>query len=798
MIGFLLKFLGVKVGDAQEVTSVSLQLRQGSWLGWAVSLALLLAVLTWWVYRYLGAHRDLARKPRVLLSALRLALYLLILFMLLRPVFSFTVENRIRRTLIALIDQSSSMDIQDARLADPDVKRAAIAKGMIQRIDQSLSREHAAEVEHLSRQQLLASALNNQELDLLETLRRRYDLTFATFDRTLTETTEHDALAPAAADDARQSTALGDALREIVNRKRGQPVAGIFVITDGANNLGSEPLDAARFAGQEKMPLYLYGVGITSPRDIVVSSVFAQDVAFIKDELPVTVRLRAQGLVGQQAKLVLKLDGQEVAAKDLTFTDETEEIVPLAFTPDKVGEYELTASIAPRDDETVKDNNAAAQRVRVIDSKIKVLLVERVPRWEYRYLFGVLLRDRRIDAKFLLADGDPELSRSPNSPYIAKFPATKEELFTYDLVIIGDYDPKKLGDEQMGDLAEFVSKFGGACAFIAGPQFNPTSYRGTPLEKMLPVEWESALAPVQQRPTTLTLTPAGRANPMLRLTPEDAENAAVWKHFPPVQWIRQVSRAKPGAQVLLEDSDPAKMTRFGKMPALVLQQYGVGQVLFLGTDDTWRWRQEEGVALHPLLWSQIVQRMALEHLLGGSKRTQLSSDKQRYVSGERVTVFARLYDQNFAPLRDASAAGSFAAQPAAGATPAPPQAVQMRAVPDQPGMYRGDFVVSAAGGYLFSMANDPKTVLPFSVSKPQFELGATAMNEPLLKEMARLTGGAFFREETLSTLPETISQKDERISRVIDADLWSSPFYFLLMCGLVTTEWIVRKKCQLK
>lgn len=798
MIGFLLKFLGVKVGDAQEVTGVSLQLRHGSWLGWAVSLALILAVFAWWMYRYLGAHRDLARRPRVFLTMLRLAFWLLILFMLLRPVFSFTVENRIRRTLIALIDRSSSMDILDARLADPDVKRAAIARGMIQRIDQSLSKQHATEVEHLSRQQILSAAFHNKELALLETLRGRYDLAFATFDRALTETSERDALAPAAADEARQSTALGDALREMVNRKRGQPVAGIFVVTDGANNLGSEPLDAARFAGQEKMPLYLYGVGITSPRDIIVSSVFAQDVAFIKDELPVTVRLRAQGLVGQQAKLVLKLDGQEVAAKDLTFTDETEEIVTLSFTPDKVGEYELTASIAPREDETVKDNNSAAQRVRVIDSKIKVLLAERVPRWEYRYLFGVLLRDRRIDAKFLLADGDPELSRARNSPYLAKFPATKEELFTYDLVIVGDYDPKKLGEEQMGDLAEFVSKFGGACVFLAGPQFNPTAYRGTPLEKMLPVEWETAMAPVQQRPTMLALTPAGRANPMLRLSSEETENVAVWKHFPPVHWIRQVSRAKPGAQVLLEDSDPAKMTRFGKMPALVLQQYGVGQVLYLGTDDTWRWRQEEGVVLHPLLWSQIVQRMALEHLLGGSKRTQLSSDKQRYVSGERVSVFARLYDQNFGPLREASAIGGFALQPSAGAAPGPPQSVQMRAVPDQPGMYRGDFVVSAAGGYLFSMANDAKTVLPFSVSKPQFELGATAMNEPLLKEMARLTGGAFFREETLSTLPETISQKDERISRVIDADLWSSPFYFLLMCGLVTTEWIVRKKCQLK
>ena len=85
MIGFLLKFLGVKVGDAQEVTSVSLQLRQGSWLGWAVSRALLLAVFIWWVYRYLGAHRDLAGKPRGVLTALRLALYLLIDMVIVDP-----------------------------------------------------------------------------------------------------------------------------------------------------------------------------------------------------------------------------------------------------------------------------------------------------------------------------------------------------------------------------------------------------------------------------------------------------------------------------------------------------------------------------------------------------------------------------------------------------------------------------------------------------------------------------------------------------------------------------------------
>src|SRR4029079_16680922 len=122
--------------------------------------------------------------------------------------------------------------------------------------------------------------------------------------------------------------------------------------------------------------------------------------------------------------------------------------------------------------------------------------------------------------------------------------------------------------------------------------------------------------------------------------------------------------------------------------------YGLGQVVYMGTDNTWRWREGSGGVLHPLIWSQIIQHLALQHLLGGSKRTQLSADKERYIAGERVTVFARLYDANFAPLHEPSVRGSYASTSNA----AMKGDVLLRAVPDQLGMYRGDFVVSAPGG----------------------------------------------------------------------------------------------------
>jgi len=221
-------------------------------------------------------------------------------------------------------------------------------------------------------------------------------------------------------------------------------------------------------------------------------------------------------------------------------------------------------------------------------------------------------------------------------------------------------------------------------------------------------------------------------------------------------------------------------------------------VLYIGTDDTWRWRQETGVAYYPLLWGQIIQRMALAHLLGGSKRTQLSVDKQRYTTGERVTVFARLYDQNFEPVRQPSVNAIYTVRGAPGQPETAKQSVQLRALPDQPGMYRGDFVPVSPGVYTLHVESDPKTTIDLTVTKPRFELGETAMNEPVLKEMARISGGAFFREEDLANLTQSISQKDERMSRIVDADIWSSPFYFLLVATVAVVEWVLRKKSELK
>ena len=821
MTEFFLKLLGIKVEDAVSITKMKLAFHGGIGAGWVLLAAIALGALIWWMYRTSPATLKPVRKYT--LAALRVLFLVLILVLLMRPVLALTVEGSIRRLLVMLVDDSASMQIKDPRLDSNDQKRAAIAKNLIDAtkgLGQSIEKGRIKEVEQVARIDLLKGILKNPKLNLLPRLEKDYDVDPFTFGQGVTElsrvqTTETnttgagtpqkkttieqytwvDRLNPQG-----QLTAIGDSTREVLNRKRGQPLAGVFLITDGANNSGSQPRDVAALLAQEGVPLYIYGIGITSPRDIIVGNIFAPDVSFARDEVPVTVRVRSQGLKDQTAKLKLTLGGTLVDEREIVFTGDGEMVVAMKFTPPVPGEFELMASIDPRDDETVKDNNARSQHLKVIDSKIKVLLIDQSPRWEFRYLQAMMSRDRRVDLKCLLLEGDLSIARGTNSLYLDQFPAKKDDLFKYDLVIFGDVDPKKMPVTQLENLSELVSRFGGSFVMVAGKKYTPGGYRRTVLEKMLPVEFDATGVEVlgevlSEKPIRLELTTAGRANQMMRLSDKEEESVALWKDLPPVYWVAKVSRPKPAAEVLLVDPDPTKESRFGKMPVIALQQYGLGQVMYVGTDNTWRWRKNVGDLYYTTIWGQIAQRMSIQRLMGLSKRTQITTDRQNYMTGDRVSIYARLYTSGYEPVQEPAVKGVYGLRSGGSAKQSE---LVLRQIPEQPGLFRGDFIAQAPGQYQFFVEQDLNSPLEFNVTEPKFELGETAMNETMLRDLAATTGGAFFREEDLFKLPETISRKTEKVRSPMEVELWSSPLYFLLLLGVVTAEWILRKMSHLK
>lgn len=816
MSDWILKLTGSTVEAGSEVVGYGVETAGGIAWEYIALLAVLLTTVVILSYRWMPAEQTPARKG--ILVFLRLTFLALLLGILLRPVLTLEMERQIRQSLLVMLDTSTSMGIQDPRVGDDDLKRAAIAAGKREPkkgLEGDLDSGTIAEVEAMTRTNVLRQVLANEQLNLLPDLGEKFDLTGFTFGLASqvqqvghyakpqneggTNQVGQATLAdfPWVQESVRAvhaSTAMGDSIREVLNRKRGQPLAGILVASDGAHNMGAQPRTLIKELKESGVPLYFYGVGITSPRDIIVTEMDAPPASFLGDEVLVKVRVRSQGLAGQNGQLILTLNGNQVAEETVAFGPDGEQEVPLRIKTDEAGGFDLRASIAGRDDETNRDNNSVQRRLRVVDDKIRVLFVEQSPRWDYRYLQAVLTRDRRVEVKTLLLEGDPAITREEESPYIEKFPENKSELFEYDVVVFGDVDPKSLNGNQMENLNEFVSRFGGAFVMIAGRRHSPLSYADTPVADMLPVEFDGsgvlAEDAISDKPINVELTALGKTDPMLDLSDPDNPSENLWADLPPIYWVAPVDR-KPGAEVLMVD--PAEETENGKRPVIARHQYGLGQVLYVGTDNTWRWRRNVGDLYYTRFWGQVNQRMAQQRFIGADKRTQISLNSQNFLTGDRVRVYARLYKEGYVPFDEDTVRG-VVTDGSGNQFEAPP----LKAVAGQPGLYFGEFMAPSAGQYQFHVAPSPDTKSDFTVVEATVELSETAMNAKLMEDLAQQTGGRFYREENLHELAESISAKKVTVDSRREVELWATPLYFILIMLVVTIEWVVRKFSHLK
>jgi hypothetical protein len=813
MLHFILSLLAPGEKIPRDATQFSLEHEGLSW-GWAFFAFVGLVALTVWSYRKFAPTLGYFTRPGLII--LRSILLALLLFLLVRPVLLITVDETVRRPLLVLLDTTQSMGLVDHRGHPEDIVRAAIAKGLVDPaggLKQTVSSDAQNSVQALSRRDLLEALAANPKLNLWPRLNEHANLVFYGFGRKIGELGE---LAPPKGgkltpeesasffhalkyDD--NLTAIGDSLRELLDEERGQPNSGVLLITDGANNTGSSPLEAAEIAKEDEVPLFIYGVGVTSPQDIMVAGLDAPQVANVKEKLTVTAHIRAQSMLGRKGTIQLKANGKIVDEEPIEFRADGEQEVQLSYIPDVMGEADLEAYVPPLPEEAVKDNNSAKATVRIADNKIKVLVVEEQPNWDFQYLIQMLQRDRRIKLKVDLIKGDPESTTDPNSPFIDKLPDDKETLSSNDLVVIGDVDPADLGPARMKILSDWVSNLGGGIIFQAGPQSDPNAYRGTPLEPMLPIETQGKTADRYDNPVKLSLTPAGEDS-ILTISQDPQKNLALWGGFPGVHWTAWVGKARPGARVLLTDPTASRSTEQGPMPVIAQQDYGRGQSLYVGFRETYRWRSHQGESFYTQIWGQMIQALTSAHVIGASAMTQLQTDKPSYFTGDKVRISGRLFQSGMVPMTDAEVPGIliFTPDPTAN-QPAPIQQtkeLRLESVPDQAGEYRVETTASDAGSYSYSTARDPKVILKWKVLQPHVELSDIAMNEKLLRGMAAAAGGHFLREEDLNGLPALMTSQSSGTITFKRIPLAFAPALLALIIIVACLEWLWRRKLELK
>ncbi len=428
-----------------------------------------------------------------------------------------------------------------------------------------------------------------------------------------------------------------------------------------------------------------------------------------------------------------------------------------------------------------------------MDRRVRVLYIESSPRWEYKFLQSTLLRDRRVEPHFLLTEADAGVRKS-GPPFLPAFPS-RDQLFAYDLLILGDVPATYLGTEHMEWIRDFVNE-GGGVAMIAGRGHAPASFSDTVLAEVLPVEVRPVpfSSGMEHRPELFTpvLSDAGQRSDMMALKDNRDDNLRTWKELPGFSWYYPALKLRPGAVAYLTHPRQHLPNSSQAMPVLAVQFYGRGESLFLASDETWRWRYNAGDRYFSRFWGQVVYRLGLPHLLGNARRVQLALERSEMTLGRPASVYARLFDREFRPWQAERVPARLTRLDAPGQTK-PSRQIMLEAVTGQPGEYRAMLANDTPGRFELRVESPVTTTLPYRVAlPPRHELEPLGMAEDELREAARLSGGAFYREEDLHALPSRIVPARASYTLRQEILLWN-PLALVIFVGLVTVEWTVRK-----
>ena len=583
-----------------------------------------------------------------------------------------------------------------------------------------------------------------------------------------------------------EATDLNGALETVLQREKN--LKAILLLSDGDWNIGQSPVSAATRYREQKVPIFAVTVGRESPLpDVVLETLDAPSYGLFGEQIALPFRLR--NYLPRQVKTTVTLfDGRrEETKKDIVIPASGELQEAILWSPRSVGDVSLTLKVPVEPEEALKDNNERSARISVRVETLKVLVVDSLPRWEYRYLRNALARDPGVEMNCILFH--PGLGMGGGRHYLSAFPETKEAISRYDVVFLGDIG---IGENELSPnnaelLKGLVEQQGSGLVFLPGRRNRQASLLEGPLKELMPVVFDSSKPEGirLQNESTLTLSSPGRTHLLTRFDSDEERNDELWKQLPGFFWSAAVEKSRPGSEVIAVHS--SLRNSWGRMPLLVTRPAGSGKVLFMGTDSAWRWRRGVEDKYHYRFWSQVVRWMAHQRHLSEKQGIRLSFTPEAPQSGETVFLQTTVLDVGGFPIQEGNVVGKI--QTPSGRT----ERLEFTPLEGGWGVFKSSFVPAEGGSYKISVGSDAHQrhlETELSVVQPQIEKQGQPVNAQILREMASLTQGTNASFEALDRLVEQVTFLPEPKPLEQRIRLWSNPWWggaILLLLGIYWT-----------
>ncbi len=236
------------------------------------------------------------------------------------------------------------------------------------------------------------------------------------------------------------------------------------------------------------VPLFTIPVGSeTRLPDLDLLTVTAPTYGIIGENVQIPFTIRSS--LDRQVRTIVRLrdDSGRERTKNIILPPNAETYDSILWRLEKEGSSTLTLSIPVEDGELVSANNSHKFTIAGRPEKIRALIVETLPRWEFRFLRNALQRDPGVELSCLLLR--PELGPAEGVDYIQKFPDTLEELSKFDVVFLGDVGvgPDQLTAEQCTRIRGLVENQASGVVFLPGPLGNQATLTDSDLSDLIPV-----------------------------------------------------------------------------------------------------------------------------------------------------------------------------------------------------------------------------------------------------------------------------------------------------------------------
>ena len=585
-------------------------------------------------------------------------------------------------------------------------------------------------------------------------------------------------------------TDLDTPLSELLEKENN--VRAVVLLSDGEYNMGPPPVGAAQKYRLRGVPIFTIPVGSeTRLPDLDLLTVTAPTYGIVAENVQIPFTIRSS--LDRQVRTIVRLrdeSGRE-RTKNIVLAPNTETYDSILWRLESEGSSTLTLSIPVEDGELVSSNNSRKFTISGRPEKLRVLIVETLPRWEYRFLRNALQRDPGVELSCLLMR--PELGIAEGKDYISQFPQSLDELAKYDVIFLGDVGvgEGQLTAEQAEQIKGLVENQASGVVFMPGPQGNQFSLLETGLSDLIPVilddKEKEGLS--ETLATPLNLTTEGRASLLTMLGDSEEENPEIWRRLPGFFWHAPVVRAKGGTEVLAVHAN--RRGPYGPVPLMVTKAAGSGKVLFMGIDSAWRWRRGVEDLYHYRFWGQVARWMSYQRNMAAGQRVRLFYTPERPEPGATVTLNANAFDANGAPLKDGSVSVDITSPDGKS------ERIELQKNESEWGAFTGRFKVGLPGAWKLrafaSGASDLPTETTILAQGTDIEKTGQPARPDVLEEIAKVSRGRSILPSQLPDLIREIDALPEPRPLENRIPLWSHWATIAVLVFLLGLFWVGRK-----